>query len=260
MGSPALRPRLAEHGRELRASLRAEVERLEATRRGTERAPNAVEDLVAHAMLDAGRAVTRTPADDEGRAHNVECELRGAESEAGTVIVGARFDREDESGVAILLALLRGLGPSRTRRSLRFVALASAAGGARYATRLRAESVNAHALVSLGPLDLARGRSRGGVVFLAELGASSLVRSARDAFRAATWIPARALWLPSWWPGIAAAKRETFGRVPWPVITLRDAAARRDEHGRPAAPDIDRMAAAVPGVIAAVVRLAGGRV
>lgn len=260
LGSPTARPRVAEHGHELRASLRADVERLEATRRGTARAPSAVEDLVAAAMLDAGRAVMRVPADDDGRAHDVECELRGADRATETVVVGARFDREDESGVAMLLALMRGLGASRTHRTLRLVAVASPAGGERYTQRLRAEGVDVRTLVSLGPLDLARGRRRAGVIFLGDLASSALLRSACDAFRAATWIPARALWLPRWWPGAGATKRATFGPVTWPVLTMRDSASWRDEHGRPATPDVDRMAAAVPGVIAAVVRIAGGRV
>jgi hypothetical protein len=260
LGSPTVRPALAEHARELRASLRGDVERLEATRHGTARAPSAVEDLVAAAMLDAGHSVTRSPADDAGQAHNVECELRGAERGASTLVVGARFDRADESGVAMLLALLRGLGASRTRRALRLVAIASPLGGQRYAERLRAEGVPVRALVSLGPLDLARDRRRAGALFLGDLAARNASRAERRSADAASWIPARALWLPAWWPGAGSTRRATFGRVAWPVVTVRDAAAWRDGRGRPPAPDVDRMAAAVPGVIAAVVRLAGGRV
>ena len=94
LGAPWTRPRLAEHGPELRSMLRADLEKIarvtalsvsdDAARRG------AMEDLVARGLLEAGRAVTREQTDGGSPARNVEAELAGAQPGHGPVVVATR--------------------------------------------------------------------------------------------------------------------------------------------------------------------------
>jgi hypothetical protein len=261
LGAPPSPPPFgAEHPHELRASLRADIERLEAARRRAEAGDDvALEDVIATAMLEMGHAVLREPVDGPTSARNVECDLRGADRDAPCVVAGARFDREDASAVAMLLAVLRALGNSRTRRTLRLVALASPSAGMRYAEGLAAHGTGVRVFVSLARLDLTRRGRRAGLLFVGDLRSASLARSARDAFRAESHIPARALWLPRWMPELVPDRRGSFGPAPWPALTVTDASPWPLGRTAPVSPDVDRMAAAVPGLTAAVVRLAGGR-
>jgi hypothetical protein len=258
---PSPRPPAAvEHAHELRASLRADLARLEAARRRAEQGDAvAVEDAIASGMLEAGHAVLREPVDGPTSPRNVECDLRGGDRAAPCVVVGARFDRQDPAGTAMLLAVLRALGTSRTRRTLRLVALASPTAGARYLEALRASGTGVRVVVSFGPLDLARRGPRAGLSFLGDLRSARFARAARDAFRAESRIPARALWIPRWLPEVVAGRRGSFGRAPWPALAVTDAPPWPLARPGPVSPDVDRMAAAVPGLTAAVVRLAGGR-
>lgn len=257
-GAPGQRPHLVEPPHELRASLRADLERFEAARRRGDEAPSAVEDAIADAMLGAGRAVIREPIDGSP-VRNVECDLPGAEP-APSVVVVARFDGPGEAALAMLLAVLRNLGPSRTRRPLRLAAVAAPRAAAAYAERLGAMPAGVHALLSLGRLGLSRARPAGVVFVGGDRRAFAIARPARDAFRAASRVPARALWIPRWLAG--GPDRDTLGRARWPLVTVADAAPWPRLRGDAAAadPDVDRMAAAVPGLVAAVVRVAGGRV
>jgi len=90
-----------------------------------------------------------------------------------------------------------------------------------------------------------------------------IARIARSAFRGSSRLPARALALPSWVAslvGLASPEIETFWQQEWPAVTLVDSS--RWAFGRTGAgpvPDVDRMAAALPGIVAAAVHLAGGR-
>lgn len=260
LGAPPRRPAL-EQAHDLRASLRIDVERL--TRRPADR-----ENVVARAMLDAGRSVMREPAAGLSAARNLECEMRGAGEDA-CVIVSSRYDADDVSGVAVMLAVLRGLHAARTRRTVRFVALASAQAVGAYVERLHAEAAKVHAMLCLARVDLARAADRkrrhpqARLLVVGDLRASPMVRAVRDAVRTESWIPVRALWLPAWLQrdgGTAPVMRRLHER--WPVVTLTDGSPwRRVTGGLPLVdPDVDHMAAAVPGIAAAVVRLAGGRV
>jgi hypothetical protein len=260
LGAPPRRPAL-EQAQDLRASLRIDVERLT-------RLPADRENVVARAMLDAGRSVMREPAPGLSAARNLECEMRGA-ADGACVIVSSRYDADDVSGVAVMLAVLRGLHAARTRRTVRFVALASAQAVGAYVERLHAESARVHAMLCLARVDLARAadRKRRGpqarLLVVGDLRASPMVRAVRDSVRADSWIPVRALWLPAWLQrdgGTAPLMRRMH--EPWPVVTLTDGSPwRRVTGGLPLVePDVDHMAAAVPGIAAAVVRLAGGRV
>jgi hypothetical protein len=212
-GAPSPRPLVSGHGHELRSALRADLERLARAallKPSDENAEphkavrNALEDLVARSMLEAGRSVVREPVDDSLRICNVEAEQLGA-SRDSCVVVGARYDAADPTGAAMLLAILRELAGAHTQRTLRFVAFATAAGRARYVARMDAERTRVEALVSLVRLDLPRTRRASSVFFVANWRSASLARVARAAFRGSSRVGARAVSLPAWLLGKAAS-------------------------------------------------------
>jgi hypothetical protein len=260
LGGTPRRPTL-EQAHDVRAALRIDVERL--TRLASER-----ENIVARAMLDAGRSVMREPAPGLSPARNLECEIRGA-AEEPCVVVAARYDADDVSGVAVMLAVLRALHVARTRRTVRIVALASQSAVGAYLERLHSEGARVHAMLSLARADLARATARGRrsnaarLLVVGDLRAAPMVRAVRDAVRAESWIPVRALYLPAWLQRdgeTAPAMRRLNER--WPVVTITDGSPWRRVRAAPSLvePDVDHMAAAVPGIAAAIVRLAGGRI
>jgi hypothetical protein len=266
-GAPTPRPWVAEHARELRAALRADVERLaramanarDSERRGEQRTP-LVEDVAAHAILDAGRAVIREPVDESLRTWNLEAEQLGTEREGACVVVGATLGTDDPSGAALLLAIIRALGPVRMRRTVRFAVLASDAGSERLAERLRRDGSGVHAMLSLGHLDLTREPPAPYLDFVGNFRSGAFARGARDAFRYSSRIRARAVVLPSWLLGALSPERSLLWRQGWPAVMATDAPLWRRLPPPTVAPDVDRMAAAVPGLASAVARLAGGRV
>ncbi len=266
-GAPSPRPWVAEHAREVRAALRADVERLaramadanDAERRGESRSL-VVEDMAAQAILDAGRAVIREPVDESLRAWNLEAEQLGAERESACVIVGASLGARDASGAALLIAIIRALAPARMRRTVRFAVFAAQAGSQRFAERLNREGCDVHAMLSLGQLDLTRGAPAPSVDFVGNFQSASFARAARDAFLRSSRIRARAVVLPSWLLGLRSPDRALLWRQGWPAVVATDAPLWRRVRRSTAAPDVDRMAAAVPGLASAVARLAGGRV
>jgi hypothetical protein len=139
------------------------------------------------------------------------------------------------------------------------VLLAGAAGTARFLERLGTEGTSVCAMISLSRLDLARARHTTHVLFVGSVRSASVVRTARDAFRASSRIPARSLVLPSWVPGVSSSDHAAFLRRGLPAVMVADAVPWRLGHPGDV-PDVDRMAAAVPGLVAAIARLAGGRV
>jgi hypothetical protein len=266
VGRPAPRGWHVESTHELRAVLRGDVERLTAAMRV---APadrrRAREDVVALAILNGGRSLVRAPIARGGDAsasgaNDLEAELVGAVPEAPCVVVSAHYDRLDVSGVCMMLALLRELAGARTRRSVRLVALADAqgTGAARLVERLERRRASVHVAVCLGRMDLARDGRAAALVLAGHRDTRGLLHAARSAFRAASRIPARSLSLPSWLPSMRASDAAPFWRRGWPAMTVSDAAPWAVRG--PREPDVDRMTAALPGLLASVTRLAGGRV
>ncbi len=260
LGAPWSRPRVAEH-HELRALLRADVERLarvsalsrgdEASRRG------AMEDLVARGLLEAGRAVMRQPIDAARSVRNVEAEIPGASRGAEPVVIAALYDGADSTGTAFLLALARELALTRLARTTRLLAFARG-GSAPFVDRLRS-GPGAHAILALEDLDLARSHPEGGLVLVGNWRSRRMLRGARRAFGLASRVPAGALALPAWLPRVAAAEHTPLWRAPWPAVLVADDWPWRSGRHRPLQPDVDRMAAAVPGLVSLIARLAGGR-
>jgi hypothetical protein len=260
-GLPVPRSVSAEHGHEvIRSLLRVDVERLSWPAADREERRRAREEIVARAMLGARRAVVREPVDSALRVRTVECEQLGAAHEASCVIFGARYDGDDVSGVAALLALMRALAHFRLRRNVRFVAFADAppvSGSARFAERLWTSGVGVHSMVSLARIDLARDHAAA-LLFVGDLRSRSLLRGAHEAFVRASRINARWMRLPTWLPGLRGADHVAFRRYAWPAMMVADGPPWRLRSAR--APDVDRIAAAVPGLVGVATRLAGGGV
>src|SRR5260370_19010793 len=158
----------------------------------------------------------------------------------------------------MLLALVRALASARFRAPARFVALAgaspSAAGGARSFERLERSGAAVLAVLSLSRLALARDRPAR-TFFSGGLRSWSTVKTAKKAFRQVSRIQARAICVPSWWPGPHAFGKGAR-RQHWPLVAVADGVPWRV--GTRIDPDVDRMAAALPGLVAVVDRLAGG--
>jgi hypothetical protein len=258
-GAPAPREVTAEHGHEvLRAMLRADVERLSRRIADPDERRRAREEIVSRALLGAGRAVVREPVDPALRVRTLESEQLGAVREASCVIFGARYDADDISGIAALLALSRGLAHVRLRRNVRFVAFADAgniSGSGSYSERLWTGGVGVQAMVSLARLDLARDHEAS-LLFIGNLGVRRLLHVCADVFGTASRIGVRALALPSWLPGVRGADHGAFRRHGWPAMMIADGPPWRI--GSAGAADVDRIAAAVPGLVAVATRLAGG--
>jgi hypothetical protein len=145
-------------------------------------------------------------------------------------------------------------------RSVRFAAFADAphhSGGARYAERLWVAGVGVHAAVSLARLDLARDREAS-MLLLGSLRSASLIAGAGEAFHRASRVGLRVLRLPAWLPGLRASDYARFLQRGWPAMMVTD---RLPWRARRAAgtPDVDRIAAAIPGLVAMTTRLAGSR-
>jgi hypothetical protein len=265
VGAPSIRPRIAYEGHELRVSLREDLERLARvtalSETDPEVLPRALEELVVKAMLDAGRSVTREPlGEGDGNAHNLEVEIPGAARERGDklddrpVVVAARYDDPHTGGLALLLALARELPSMPLARTTRLVAFPRG-GGARYVDRLRA-TASAHAVLGLEDIDLVRRHQDDGVVLVGNWRSRRVLRESRRAFRASSRVPVATIALPSWVPGVPAPEFAPFWRTPWPTVLLSDHPPWRTRpRGRPARPDLDRMATAVPGLVTAVARV-----
>ena len=254
-GSPPHPPWTLEHGRELRASLRADLERLVRAAQGDARnRQSALEEVTTRAMLEAGRAVVRSPIDDALRIHDVETEILGAGRSAPSVVVGARYDTDDPSGIALELAVLRSLSDQRFHRPLRFVAFADAGGSDRCVERLRRDGKQVHAMLSFARLGLAP--EGGGLLFVSNLRSRRVALEARSAFRGSSRVSARAIALPSWTPRVPWSDEAAFWRQGWSGVMVVDRSRWFSARRRPSEPNVDRMAAAVPGLAAVLRRLA----
>jgi hypothetical protein len=263
IGSPS-HPRLAlEHATAVRAMLRADIARLMRATEDPERRRAALEEVFAASMLAAGRAVVRYPveaAGQPGELRNVEAELIGSVRGAPSVVIGSSYDSGDPSGLALELAMVRALTGEHLPRPIRFVAFPTRDAITPYVERLEREKMPVFAMLSLARLDLPRSLRRATVFFLANRRSRLLARGARDAFRAASHVRALSLTLPSWLPGLTSSEPAVFWRHGCPALMVTDRLPWMGGDGGRMQPDVDRMASALPGLVAAIVTLAGGRV
>lgn len=239
-GTPARHPEGADAGHELRARLRAQVTRLASELATT---PEKAEYVVA-LLLETGYAVTRYPAGAPSRdAENIEVEIRGVRSPDELVIVGAHYpSKENAGGVAVLLALARAFWGRTFDRTVRLVAFADSEP---YAARLAEQHARVTAMLNLDIESTYGPRTHDFVTLVANYRSRALLRVVRSAFRMGTAIPAYGIALPGFFPFIGASDHGSFWKRRYPAVMIKTTGL-----------DIDRLAEIVPGVAAAVARLA----
>jgi hypothetical protein len=110
-------------------------------------------------------------------------------------------------------------------------------------------------MVSLARVDLSRDHEAA-LLFVGNLRTRRLLADSKQVFERASRIGARALALPSWLPGLRSGDHASFRRHGWPAIMIADRTPWRAR--APGAPDVDRIAAAMPGLVAMALRLASG--
>src|SRR5258708_22728907 len=102
-GAPAPRPWTRATANEVRSQLRADLERLSRRFAGPREMLVAREELVAHTMLEAGRAVVRGPIDSAPGIRNAESALGG--DRGPRLLTAPRYDFDDGRPLALMLAL-----------------------------------------------------------------------------------------------------------------------------------------------------------
>ncbi len=265
VGAPCPVPPRTETPREIRERLRIDVHALRTA------------DEVAEAFLRAGRSVTRIPIAEGVKDEDIEALIAGTTASADGVLVGAHYNTQERSGIAVLIALARLLEGRRFARPVRLVAFASS--GEPYAKRLQEKSIRLRGMLCLANVayrtDRPRDRERpfahrvlapgtGDFVLLAgDRRARGFITEARDAFSNASDLAVRTLCVPSLHLLASPPSHRVFTRSKLPAILVTDAVPLRSLRGpRPEDPsrtnlDYDRMADLVFGLAAVIVRLAG---
>ena len=272
---------------ELRARLRKHVERLageigernDQTPEAHERMRVAAE-YVATLFLDAGHAVTRYPFGSPREVENLEVVMTGTAAPDEMVIVGAHYDSVvrgpgadgNASGVAVLLELARALGERRFARTVRLVAFANAVrphahrasmGSRVYAARLAREGhTRVIGMLSLDGVGVFGRRPQNFLALVGNARSRDLLRTVELAFRARSALRVRAAALPSFLPFVAASDHASFWALGMPAVLVTDTGPLRYRHfhersDTPDRLDYERMADAVPGLVAAVAEIAG---
>ena len=257
-GGPAPYWETTGHAAELRGQLRGDLDALGQWVADKGQRIFLREEFVARTMLDAGPAVVREPLDGPHGVRNVESALGGVVRGAPCVVLATRYDDADATRVAMLLAVVRALAGARLARPLRFAAIADSAktsGAARYAERLSSAGTRVKTLVFVGAMPLSRTRP-GRVGIAGDMRSVLAVAAAGDAFQQASRLPSRVLHRPSFWPTFPRKDMSALRRLRVPIVVLTDLGSG-PAPSRP--PDVDRMAAAVPGLVAIIERLGGGR-
>lgn len=241
-GAPLREPNKVQGPRELSTRLRRDVEAL------VGRDAAARNEYVTSAFLDADRAVNRIPL--RSKKENIEVAIRGL-AEGPELVVGARYEEGDATGIATLLGLARILEGRRFARTVRLVAFADGANGAKeYAERLVTEKLDVRGLLVLDHLSFAADEACR-VTVLSNLRSRGLAVEARNAFSTGTQLDVRALSLPVVTPLAETPDHRAFWKNGWPaaIVTSR----RRTEDT-----SYDAMADVVFGLAAVVARLCGG--
>jgi hypothetical protein len=252
-GAPGPRMRQLETPRELRETLRCEVSALLA-------APIASRvELVTTALLDADRTVNRIPlpgSSERQPIENIEASIRASGIGGPELVVGARYDDIDVTGLAVLLGLARVLERSgELAATVRLVAFAHGAAGSRaYARRLRKERITVRGMLALDGLAFARSDSAQ-LSIVGNLRGRKLTSAVTEAFRLSTDLPTRTVHLPGLLSLGASSDARAFARRGWPAARL--ASRRGSDATSIDAIDFDPLADVVFGLASVVTRLAG---
>jgi Zn-dependent M28 family amino/carboxypeptidase len=226
---------------------------------------------------------------------NVETVLRGHETPARVVVVGAHYDTvegcpgadDNASGVAVLLELARLLRDHRPGTTLRLVAFVNEEppffpgpemGSVRHAERAYRSGEEVVAMLSLESLGYFDTRPRSQryppplglfypgtgdfVAFVGNLRSRSLVRRAARAFRRRTELPCQLGAFPPFLPGISWSDHASYWRFGYPAVMVTDTAPYRNPYyhtpgDTPETLDLGRTARVVTGLEAVVETLAG---
>jgi hypothetical protein len=211
-------------------------------------------ELVTAAFLDADRAVNRIPLPN-GR-ENIEVAIRGVE-EGPELIVGARYDEGDPTGLGALLGLGRILEGRRFARTVRLVAFTDGMRGAKaYADRLTTEKLDIHGMLLLDHLGFSAGEPAR-VTLLSNLRSRALAVETRDAFRHGTDLEVRALSLPLVFPFASTSIHRAFWKSGWPAALVTNRRARAADLASYEL-NHDATADVVFGLAAVIARLCGG--
>jgi hypothetical protein len=248
------------------ARLRADVTHLAAAPRNLDDAAGyaAVADWIEAQLGDAGLAVTRHGYRANGRpSTNVVAERPGAERAAEIVVVGAHYDsvpacpgaNDNASGVAVLLALARGLPAAPATRTLRLVAFANeeppyfqtdAMGSLAYAKHCRERGDRIVAMLSLEtmgyysdepgsqaypfPLSVFYPSEGNFIAFVGDYSSRALVRQVVRSFRAHARFPSEGAALPRALPGVGWSDHWSFWQHGYPALMVTDTAPFRYPH------------------------------
>lgn len=198
---------------------------------------------------------------DGSHFDNIEARLPGRSNAPGLVI-GAHYDsaigtpgaNDNASGVAVLIELACALRRDVVGAPVRFVAFANeeppyfhsrnGMGSYEYAQALERPKATVRAMISIEsvgfysdepgsqhypPLVSMLYPDRGNfLAFVSDLGSRRLARSAAEAFRQATTLPAETASLPGWITGISWSDHRSFWEIGVPAIMVTDTATFRD--------------------------------
>lgn len=292
---PALTPDESSLSRALEADVRVMTS---ATDERNHRNPAALERAAAYidsTLLAAGYAVMSQPyRADTYDFRNITATLRGTDTAAAVLVIGAHYDAvegapgadDNASGTAVMLALARRFAGRPQPRTIRFVAFASEEppffdsdrmGSRAWALEAAARGEAIAAMISLETLGYYSDEpgsqrypppfnliypDRGNFVgFVGNMASRPLVRRAIGVFREQGVLPSEGVSAPALVPGIAWSDHASFWHYGVPAIMITDTAPFRNPHyhlrsDTPERLDYARMAKLVTGLEAVVAELA----
>ncbi len=255
----------------------------------------AATDYLSGNLTQAGYAVAEKSYAVEGHAvSNLEVELTGSETSAGTIIVGAHYDsvggtvgaNDNASGVAAALELTRLLKGSHFRRTVRFVLFVNEEpryfqtenmGSLVYARQLRQTGTPVSAMISLETIGFYSEEEgsqkypallsffypkRGNFIgFVGNSESRDLVRRAIRTFRESASFPSEGVAAPASLPGVGWSDQWSFWQQEYRAIMITDTAVFRYPYYHTPLDttdkiDFEKMARVVNGIRAVVVSLA----
>lgn len=248
-GAPCLAKQVVDTPRELSSRMKRDFDALIGA------AADARNEYVTSAFLDADRAVNRIPLANQHE--NIEVAIRGVE-QGPELIIGARYDEGDPTGLVALLGLGRVLEGRRFARTVRLVAFTDGLLGAKaYADRLQTEKLDIHGMLLLDRLVFSS-KEGAQVTVLSNLRSRGLATDTRDAFRHGTsCLDVRALSLPLVFPFAPSTLHRAFWKGGWPAAVVTNRRARASKLASYEL-NYDATADVVFGLAAVVARLCGG--